>query len=334
MRLEPLQRAQRFRETINQCTATEICHDYLLGEMNMFLPCLKVEQNLACLFRSIFRNILTKNMLSRISRQFNEALKKDKVWPGRNAHPFCELYNIGLLGSVRADASSTRAVQSFRKPYEFDWDMEEILPDSPFYFLHPSLHSLASKYNPHYRISRVLIGDGYDWRDEYPSILRRELLRVFLSYSSKDGSIAAKIAAALETKLSCKGAFINVWYDKWRVRAGQWVQHAVEKGLATCDVLIVIVSKHSLKSGWVEAEWRTKFEEEIKSGQIRVVPVGVGVAKDELPKLLQLKHVRGVRRRSLRGFDEDMEKLCEDVLAFAAENGKHFGVASAEDALH
>jgi len=331
--MQPPEREERFRETINRCTATEICQDYLLGEMNMFLSCLKAEHNLACLFKMIFRNVLTRTMLGRISRQFNEVLKRDGVWPGRNVHPFCELYNIGLLGSVNADASSIRAVQSFRKPYDFDWDMEEILPDSPFYFIHPSLHSLAQRYNPRYRISRVLIGDGYAWRDDYASVLRGELLRVFLSYTSKDRPIAEKIALSLENNLSSKGAFVDVWYDKWRVRAGQWVQQAVEEGLARCDVLIVIVSKDSLKSGWVEAEWRKKFQDEIELKRGRVLPVVLDVEKAELPSLLQMKQPREVRRRPQRAYGDDIERLCEDVLAMAEELGKHFAVPRGEDSL-
>lgn len=59
----------------------EICEDYLLGEMNLFLPTLKVRRNLDILCKLIQRNVLSRGMAERIVMQFNELLKAEGVEP-------------------------------------------------------------------------------------------------------------------------------------------------------------------------------------------------------------------------------------------------------------
>lgn len=321
-RLNSTERERRFCETLNRCSSTEICQDYLLGEMSMFLPCLKVEQNLSCFFRLIHRNILTRNMLVTIYEKFNDQLRAEGVWPGRMTHPFCELFNIGLLGSVAIDHSNNRMLQCFRKPYEFDWDMEEVLPDSPFYFLHPSLHALISRYNPRYRVSSVLIGDSYEWEVEYAKILRDELLKVFVSYSSKDRKVAERLARELNDRLAHAGLFVDIWYDKWRLRAGQWIQDTLEEEVRACDLLIAVCTRNSVESGWVAAECRCKLNEELESRQVMVLPVLIDVDQRSLPALMRDKVARSLKRRPGRAYEQDMNSLLQDVLAIAWSLGK------------
>jgi hypothetical protein len=333
LRVDTSVRESRFREVLNRCSTTEICQAYLLGEMSMFLPFLKIQENLACFFRLIHRNVLSQNALLRVYEQFNEGLKREGVWPGKMVHPFCELYNLGLLGSIAIDYGNNSHTQSFRKPYEFDWDMEEILPNSQFYFLHPALHALVYRYNPRYRVSSVLVGEGYPWREDYATVLRQEVLRVFISYSSKDRALAEGLAIDLNERLGDSGLFADIWFDRWRLRGGQWVQDTIGEALHACDLLIAIFTTNSVKSGWVSAEVRRKLDDELKSRRISVLPVLVDIDEGSLPGLLQSKQARRVRRRPKKGRDQDLKALTDDVLAVASQLGKPCNAPPAEFGL-
>lgn len=327
------ERERRFRSVLYKCASEEICHDYLLGEMSFFLKALKDDHNRKALFRLIHRNILTKGMLKEVIRQFNRVLKQEGVWPGRDVNPMCELYNIGLLGSLVTDPISRATTQVFRKPFEFDCDMDDVLPDSKYYFLHPSLHRLVSDVNSRYRVSQIVIGDECPWLPEFQSILRAELLRVFVSYSTKDSAMTEKIMRRLGDQLGLRGAFVDFWYDKWKVKAGQWIQQAVEKGLENCDILLVLLSKNSLESNWVNREWRNRFKVEIDSGRICVVPVLIDIDEDSLPEMLRGKRARRIHRRPEKKYESNISQLCDDILSVARDLGKDVELKNAEEDL-
>ena len=72
------------------------------------------------------------------------------------------------------------------------------------------------------------------------------MAKVFLSHSSKDRVVADKIAKSL----SLSG--IDVWYDTWEIRVGNSISHEIQKGLKEADFIVVILTKNSVKSGWVQ----------------------------------------------------------------------------------
>ena len=328
------EKEKRFHAILRNCASEEICEDYLLGEMNLFLPTLKVRRNLDILCRLIQRNVLSRSMAQRIVNQFNELLKAEGVEPGQTVNPMCELHNIGLLGSVNTDPFDGSQRQAFRKPYEFDWQMKDTLPESTFYFLHPSLHRLVSSANPRYRVSRVLIGDDCPWDASHKKILREELFRIFVSYSTMDKGTPEKLIARLGDSVAGRGAFVDFWFDKWKIRGGQWIQVKIEEGIKKCDLMIVLVSKKSLGSRWVETEWRAKFQQEIEDGGVKVLPVLLDeIGNTELPALLRGKLARRIRKAPKSSFENDIRILTDDILGFARDLGKHVGLGSGEDDL-
>ena len=70
---------------------------------------------------------------------------------------------------------------------------------------------------------------------------------VFISYATEDRDRAAQLASAL-------GAFgWSVWWDR-RIIVGQAFDQAIERELESAKSVIVLWSKHSIKSEWVKNE--------------------------------------------------------------------------------
>ena len=90
---------------------------------------------------------------------------------------------------------------------------------------------------------------------------------IFLSYSSKDKTIIRKIAEDLQS------AGIEVWLDEWEIKVGDSISKKIDYGLKKSAFVVVALSKHSVASGWVDREWRSKISEEVKSGSVFILPI-------------------------------------------------------------
>ena len=72
--------------------------------------------------------------------------------------------------------------------------------------------------------------------------------KVFISHSSNDKDFASRLAYDLEQN------GIPVWFDLWEVKVGDSIVEKIELGLQECDYLIIILSKTSTTSRWVQEE--------------------------------------------------------------------------------
>jgi hypothetical protein len=72
--------------------------------------------------------------------------------------------------------------------------------------------------------------------------------KVFISYSHKDGPVAATIFAGLQ-----KQGF-DVWLDVHRLIPGQSLAGQIESGLKDSDYYILLISENSNSSQWVKRE--------------------------------------------------------------------------------
>ena len=88
----------------------------------------------------------------------------------------------------------------------------------------------------------------------------------------------------------------DIWYDRKKIIGGDPIHKGVEEGVRDADIVIVFISKQSLSSNWVDLEWRTKHEDEIKSGKVRVIAAIVDDTDlDRLPPFLTQKRVVRIR---------------------------------------
>jgi hypothetical protein len=236
-------------------------------------------------------------------------------------HPFCELFNIGLVGYITLDHVQNKKIQRFRQPYEFDWRMSEILPESDYYFLHPSLNSYIGRFNPRYEVKKgLIIGNGCEWTMEHTNRLEKDKIRLFVSYSSTDRQRVLKVVNQLKLEIDHRGLYYDFWLDLWRIRGGDNIQDKIVEGIRGCDYLLLMVSKKSIESGWVSQEWKAKFQEELSTGKVKVIAVFVdNLSMDALPEFLkQKKAIRLFQGRNI--LPDSMQGLCEDIYAHVMEN--------------
>jgi TIR domain len=110
---------------------------------------------------------------------------------------------------------------------------------------------------------------------------------VFLSHSRADKPLARRIAV----DLSMSG--IKVWFDEWKIKVGHSITQCIERGLDDADFVIVLLTSHSVSSGWVQKEWRSRIGDEASSHGIYILPV---LAEDcEIPRLLKDKKYADIR---------------------------------------
>ncbi len=133
--------------------------------------------------------------------------------------------------------------------------------------------------------------------------------------AKEDAKIVEGIADEIEKCLGEKAIIHDLWFDQWKMRAGRWHQDQMAQGLQDSDLLILIVSKHSLGSNAVSLEWKTKFAEKISKNKDSVFPFFIDdTSTDELSPYLA--HIHSYR------MGQDLSKvarLVDDILNWREE---------------
>jgi hypothetical protein len=142
---------------------------------------------------------------------------------------------------------------------------------------------------------------------------------IFLSYSSKDGSVANKLARDLE-KLGH-----SIWFDEWDIKVGECIPSKIEKGIADSDFVVIILTPNSVTSGWVEREWKTKYWQEIEKKETMVLPVLAETC--EVPLLLKTKKYADIRNEYQIGIAE----LAISIAALSKEKNLNISEQVADD---
>lgn len=92
-------------------------------------------------------------------------------------------------------------------------------------------------------------------------------MKVFLSHSSADADLARRLALDLES------ANVDVWLDQWELGVGEEIEQSIEQGVDESEFVIVLLTRASVASEWVDREWRRKVHDEAQSERLAVVPV-------------------------------------------------------------
>jgi len=89
----------------------------------------------------------------------------------------------------------------------------------------------------------------------------------FISFSSKDNRFAEKLNADLRKQ------GVRCWFAPEDMKIGDKIRDTIEKTIRSYDKLLLIVSKHSINSAWVEKEVETALEEERRRQTTVLFPV-------------------------------------------------------------
>lgn len=119
---------------------------------------------------------------------------------------------------------------------------------------------------------------------------------VFFSHSSKDKSLARRIADDLRKR------GVQVWLDEWEILVGDSITQRIQHGLEQSEFVAVLLTRQSVQSGWVEKEWQGKIGQEAASRQVTVLPLKADDCV--IPALLRDKRYADFRQDYNSGFND------------------------------
>jgi hypothetical protein len=131
---------------------------------------------------------------------------------------------------------------------------------------------------------------------------------VFIIYSSRDKSIATKIARDLDRH------GVRVWLDTYELLPGDSLAEKITQGVQTSDYLLVILSENSVRSPWVQRETGIAYQRNREASAQRVIPVLID--DSEVPSDLA-----GTVYVDLRaGYEEGLARIVAAVTSRPAES--------------
>jgi uncharacterized protein YjbI with pentapeptide repeats len=89
----------------------------------------------------------------------------------------------------------------------------------------------------------------------------------FISYSAKDEDFAKHLDADLDN------SGVRCWFAPHDLPIGEEIRGRIDDAIKVQDKVVLILSEHSIRSGWVKDEVEAAFEEEQKRGQTVLFPV-------------------------------------------------------------
>lgn len=99
-----------------------------------------------------------------------------------------------------------------------------------------------------------------------------------------------------------KNEAIGVWLDEWEILVGDSITQRVQQGLNKADFVALLLTSHSVDSGWVEKEWQSQIGLEAERKQIRILPIKADAC--EIPLLLRDKRYADVSTDYDKGFSD------------------------------
>ena len=160
-RLPPEKRNEEtIKDEVNRA-ATEIASEYL-SEIS---PSMR-DVHLNNLFSLLKRNVFTREEAEAIELDY--CIKCDKTGFATGRNPLAVLYAAGLIGVVRTDHVKNCQFQAFLRPGEMSVHLDNPLPDSNHYLVHPILSGLVIRMNGEYAagIDKTnLVGIGLPWKE-------------------------------------------------------------------------------------------------------------------------------------------------------------------------
>lgn len=91
----------------------------------------------------------------------------------------------------------------------------------------------------------------------------------FVSYTGNDLQYATWVAELLET------SGYSVTIQAWDFRPGDNFISKIDQALIECSKLIVVLSRKYLGSEWCKAEWTTKYAEQIRNNERKIIPIRI-----------------------------------------------------------
>jgi hypothetical protein len=153
--------------------------------------------------------------------------------------------------------------------------------------------------------------------DYLPSLLNQPIqyFSCFISYSSKNDDFAKRIHADLQNK------GVRCWFAPHDLPIGGKVLDEIDAAIRLRDKLVLVLSKDSIQSGWVEDEVTTAYEEERRRGRTVLFPIRLDEAIMDTKaawasKLRMNRNIGDFRRwKDHDHYQEGLERVLRDLTA-------------------
>ena len=137
----------------------------------------------------------------------------------------------------------------------------------------------------------------------------------FISYSSKDADFARRLYSDLQA------SGVGCWYAPEDLKIGDRFPDVIEDAVRLHDKLLLILSKASVKSDWVQDEVEAALEKERKRKEKVLFPIQIDNAIQRTRqawalKLRRQRHIGDFRAwDDPTGYDEALQRLLRDLQA-------------------
>ncbi|CAN5351500.1 toll/interleukin-1 receptor domain-containing protein [soil metagenome] len=128
--------------------------------------------------------------------------------------------------------------------------------------------------------------------------------RVFLSHASQDKD---RFVREFAGRLRDRG--VDVWFDEWELLPGDsLVDKIFEEGLQGAEVFLIVISQHSIESGWVREELDGAVVRKIEK-QCRIIPIVIESCA--IPEVL--KHTVWQRIDDINSYDPELDRIVRAI---------------------
>ena len=149
----------------------------------------------------------------------------------------------------------------------------------------------------------------------YKSTARGKYHSCFISFSHKDKAFARQLHRALQKE------GVRCWFAPEDMKIGDKIRARLDSSIKLYDKLLIILSRNSLNSVWVESEVEKAFEEERQRGQTVLFPVRLDEAVMETDKawateIRRTRHIGDFSRwKDHDAYQQAFERLLRDLKA-------------------
>ena len=137
----------------------------------------------------------------------------------------------------------------------------------------------------------------------------------FISYSSKDQKFSNKLYADLQRK------GVRCWFAPEDMKVGDKIRHRIDDSIRLHDKVLLVLSKTSVTSQWVEQEVETALERERKEDRLVLFPIRLDDSVMQMeggwPALIRnTRHIGNFTGwRSYDSYQPTFERLLRDLKA-------------------
>jgi hypothetical protein len=148
-----------------------------------------------------------------------------------------------------------------------------------------------------------------------PSLLKQAIQHYscFISYSAKDDDFAKRLHADLQN------SGVRCWFAPHDMPIGGKIRDEIDAAIKLRDKVLLVLSKHSILSKWVEDEVDEAFEEEQKRDQVVLFPIRlddevITTDKAWASKLRRARHIGDFQHwKDHDAYKKSFERMLRDL---------------------